>query len=237
MRDLAEARPTLPPDLENWGESDSAKRVLDEIISSRLPGATPLEKKSRLSLRLVCASAAAVVVLGAAVFLGVHFLGGAEPKEVVSQPTTTTALPVRAETVTVQQALTEIISLAKATPGVNKGQSPGSPEQPATLASQAVAFGLISSGESTGLRLEGPATRKQFALWVWRCFGLLLPRGSSVVTVSDLGTLTVDERRAVEDLVRDGVIVLSSDAAFRGHDAMTTAEGALLLGRVKALVR
>ena len=237
MRDLAETRPILPPDLENWGDSASAKRVLDEIVSSRTPETARSERKSRPSLRLAYVSVALVVVLAAAVLLGIHFLGGAEPKKVVSQPTTTTSVAAGAEIVTVQQALEEIVALAKATPGVNKGQSPGSPGQPTSLSSQAVAFGLISSTENPDLQLEGPVTRKQFALWVWRCFGLVLPRGSVVATVSDLGALTVEERQAVEDLIRDGVVEIGSDGAFRGDDRMTAAEGSILLGRVKVLVR
>ncbi len=237
MDDLAAARPPLPADVEGWGDSEDARRILRKIVSGGPPkNAAKRDRSGRFNVRSVYL-ALAVIVIGLAGFLAFELWGGNGQEKIVSQPTTTASTLEAEEAVTIEEALEQIIALAKATPAVKWGQIPGPPGQSLSLQQQAIAFNLIHNAEGEGLQLQRPVMRRQFALWLWRCLGAVLPQGSATATVSDLETLTAEERQAVQDLVRNGVIELGSDGAFHGDNRITPGEESAVLGRVKALLQ
>jgi hypothetical protein len=234
MEDLKGAKPTLPPEMEDWAESPSAKRVLAQILATEVAPKKLKKGRRPWATRGVAWGALAVVLIGAAAFLAVHFLTGSGKEDVVSHPTTTSSVTPGAGSVTVEEALSQIIALAKATPTIAQGQQGGSAQQ--GVVEEAGAWGLLRSSESATLQLDQPATRKQFALWLWRCFGQVLPEGTETATVSDLGNLTPEEQQAVKGLVQDGVIQLPEDGAFGGDQVLTPTEELALLARVEALL-
>jgi hypothetical protein len=236
MHDLAAAKPILPPDLEDWGKGESAKRVLDQIVSKPMPEPARPEREPRFKVRLAYATFAVVVVFAAAAFLALHFLGGAGQKQVVSQPTVTSFVSQVEPPVTVQEALEQIIALAKATPAIKRGQSSSRPGQTPEVIEDAVAFRLIPSVDAGQIQLDQTVTQGQFVLWLWRVFGSALPQGSTTAAVPSTGTLSPEEQRAVDSLVQNGVIQLAPTGDFEAGRVLTQSEAAALLRNVRALL-
>ncbi len=178
-----------------------------------------------------------MVLVGLAVFLGVHFLAEGGSDQVVSQPTVTTSVAPGGAVITAQQALEQIVSLVRAVPTKGKGQMPSPPGERLGPVQEAIALGLLHSSEISGIQPGKLATQKQFAVWLWRGFGTVLPNGSATTRISDIGGLTTEERQAVEGLVRDGIVQLPKNGAFDGNRVLTSAEASILLDRVKSLVQ
>ena len=175
-----------------------------------------------------------MVLVGVAAFLGVHFLAGSGSDQVVSHPTVTTSPAPGGEAVTTQHALQQIVDLAQAT--IGRGQQISGLGPDPSLLDEAVALSVIRTSERSGVRLAQPATRAQFCLWLWRCFGPVLPKGSMTIRISDVSLLTLDEQQAVEGLIRDGVVELPVSGAFGGDQALTAAAESAVLTRVESLV-
>ena len=237
MEDLASARPSMPPELEGWADSESAKRILREIIAKGMEPETPRRgRRPRLSV-LVAFGVLALIVVGVAAFLAARSIDGSGEGQVVSQPTTTSSILPGEAPVTVGEALEQIIAAAKATLGLYPGQSNTEPGEIPVVVGEAVAYGMIPSVDAERVRLEQAVTRKQFVLWLWRVFSPVLPPGSVTATVSDIDALEAEEQRAVGNMVRDGVIVLGPDGAFEGEKLVTQADAAALLQKVRTLLQ
>ncbi|MCL5734300.1 MAG: hypothetical protein M1274_01710 [Actinobacteria bacterium] len=237
MEDLASAKPTLPPDVETWGESESAKRILKRIVSSGIQPETAHRGRRKIRTRMMVAlGALTLVIVGLGTFLALHFLLGSVPTAVVSQPTTTASPSESEKPATIEYSLEQIIEVAAASSSIAPGQAPPVSGHTPDVLEKALGFGLLLPAESEKLNLQASATRQQFALWLWRGFGAVIPKGSAPVTAPDLGMLSAEERRAVESLIRDGIIIVASGQAFEGNKPMTAAEESALLGRLKALV-
>jgi len=175
-----------------------------------------------------------VVIVGVAVFLGVHFLAGSGSDQVVSHPTVTTSPAPGGQAVTTEQALQQIVDLARAT--IRRGQQISGLGPDPSLLDEAIVLSVIRTSERSGIQLQQPATRAQFCLWLWRCFGPVLPSGSTTVRISDASLLTPDEQQAVEGLIRDGVVELPVNGAFGGDRVLTVAAESAVLTRVESLV-
>ena len=238
MDDLKAAKPKLPSDIDSWTETETAKHILAQILASDPAPEKPVARKRPLTTRRLIYGLMAVVLVGAATFLGVHFLGVNASQEVATHPTLTTSTTAIADgTVTTQQALQQIIDLIEATPSTGRGQDGPPLNEKNELVQAGRSLGLISASDTSSLQLTGAVTRRQFALWLWRGFGPLLPQGSITVEILDLGGLSSEEQQAVEGLVRVGAIQLSGDRAFEGDRVVTSSYETAVLSRVGSLVR
>ena len=238
MEDLKAAKPKLPSDIDSWTETETAKHILAQILATDPTPERPVPRKRPLTTRRLIYGLMVVVLVGAATFLGVHFLGGNEKQEVATHPTLTTSTTAIADgTVTTQQALQQIIDLMEATPSATHGQHRPAPGETVDLVQEGRALGLIHASDASSLQMTGAVTRTQFILWLWRGFGSLLPRGSNTVEVSDLSSLNSEERQAVEGLVRVGAVQLSGDREFEGDRVLTSSYESAGLERVGSLVQ
>ena len=236
MEDLKAAKPRLPSDVESWGEGERAKQILAQILATEEPPEKRKSRRTPWTATRIAWGALVVVLVGAAAFLSVHFLAGSGRKEVSSHPTVTTSTAAIAEVVTTQQALEQIVVLVEALPSTGQGQSHLLPGKQVDPVLEGRLLGLLTSTESSSIQLDQPATRRQFALWLWRGFHSVLPEGSASAKVADLASLSAEEQQAVRDLVRDGVIQLPQSGVFGGDQVLTLVEESALLARVKRLV-
>ena len=238
MDDLKAAKPQLPPDIDGWTETETAKHILAQILATDPTPERPVSRKRPLTTRRLIYGLMVVVLVGAATFLGVHFLGGNASQEVATHPTLTTSKTAIADgTVTTQRALQQIIDLMEATPSTGRGQHRPAPGEIVDMLQEGRALGLIHASDASSLQMTGAVTRTQFILWLWRGFGSLLPRDSNTVEVSDLSSLNSEEQQAVEGLVRVGAVQLSGDREFEGDRVLTSGYESAVLERVGSLVQ
>lgn len=234
MEELKAAQPILPPNTETWAAGESAKRILAQIVATDTRSGEQVSRRGTLRAGHLAWGVCGVVLVVLAVFLAVYFLSWSGKEGIITQSTITSSVPGGGNPVTVRQALEQIVALARATPFLKPLQQHPSPGEKLDLVEEARTLRLLNTSESYSIQLEQPTTMKQFSLWLWRCFGPSLHEGSVTGVVSDLDTLTPEEQRAVEGLVRAEVIILPSGGYFEGDRVVTSAEATALLDRVKA---
>jgi len=136
--------------------------------------------------------------------------------------TNTTGANVLADgaVVSKQEALEDVLALAKSQFGTQTANSgPGTDEQ-ATILRRAVELGLIPTSQLPSASMAEPVSRAQFAEWLWKMFSPLFV-GRSTITFSDLAELSAQERQAVDGLARAGIVGGYPDGTFRGNGLLS----------------
>jgi len=239
MGELRAAKPQVAMRGEAWAKSERAERLLEGVFTETEAEAAgrPETRGPRATVPRLAGLAGVLVLVGIALFLALYLvpeLSG--PDQTASQSTVTSSGAPVAEVVTKEEALDEIVSLLRQLPGSMPGQPNPLPGEEPDVIRSARAAALIRGSELPPGVLGQPATRREFAVWVWRGWSLLLPPLGTVPRVVDRGTLSVEERQAVEALVALEVMQLDDGGAFRGDDDLSDEEAGAALARVRALL-
>ena len=243
MQDLSAIRPIEDPTVEEWASSKRSQVVFRRIQTRlAMEQAQPTRTgQSRFPgvVWIAATSCLLGMAIAAALYLwlpvtGGELAGGITPRvsaNAGSAPTPVSGL-TDATHVSDGQAMTDIIALADTVYG-----SPA--EQPGRLANgqraglqRAVDVGLIGRGGMTANRVSTSVTRAEFALWLWKMFNPVLRQDAPVI-FSDLDSLSLEERVAVERLAGSGIIPAFSDGTFRGHQPLSATDEEAFLARVK----
>jgi hypothetical protein len=240
MGELQAAKPQAATRGETWAKSERAERLLEGVFTEAEAEAVgrPGIRGPRATIPRLAGLAGALVLVGIALFLALYLvpeLSG--PDQTASQSTVTSSGARVVGALTKEKALDEIVSLLRQLPGSTPGQANPLPGEESDVIRSAQAGGLIRGSEVPLGVLGQSATRREFAVWVWRGWSLVLPLPGTAPTVVDRGTLSAEERQAVETLVSLGVIRLDGTGAFRGDDGLTEEEAAAALARVRVLLQ
>jgi hypothetical protein len=243
MEELRMAKPAgrnVPP---GWAEGARADEILAEVLAGSETAEKPGPGRRLLTSTRLAWGGALLLVAALALITGAHYLAApAVPTRTPAAGAVVTTLPGPAnfspparEQVLRQDALAEIVTLAYSLSPTATG-SPSAWEQPADLVRAASSLSVLRAAEGPDYLLGQPVTRLQFALWLWRASVSLLPRRLPLVNLSDLGTLGLEERVAIQALLQAGVIVAKDGDAFLGDKVLTEAEETLYLTRLREVV-
>jgi hypothetical protein len=235
--ELRAAKPQAAPRGETWAKSDRAERLLERVLAEAEAGGRSETRRLRVITPRLAWLAGALALVGIALFLALYLIPGLSGQDqTASQSTVTSSSAPVVEGVTKEKVLAEIVSLLRQVPGNIHGQAQPLPGEEPDVVRSAQALGLIRGSEVPPGSLGQSATRREFAVWVWRGWGQVLPPRGTVPAVADRGTLNAEEGRAVDALVSLGVMQLDGTGAFRGDDHLTSEQAAAALARVRVLL-
>ena len=235
--ELRAAKPQVAPRGETWAKSDRAERLLESVLAEVDAGGRSETSRLRATIPRLAWLAGALVLVGIALFLAVYLIPWASGRDqTASQSTVPSSGGAVVAGVTRQKVLGEIVSLLRQLPGNIHGQAQPAPGEEPDVVRSAQALGLIRGSEVPPGSLGQRATRKEFAVWVWRGWSQVLPQKGTVPAVVDRGNLNAEEGQAVDALVSLGVIQVDGAGAFRGDDDLTSEQAVDALARVRALL-
>lgn len=235
--ELRAAKPQAAPRGETWVKSDRAERLLKRVLAEAEAGGRSEPRRLRVITPRLAWLAGALALVGIALFLALYLIPGLSGRDqTASQSTVTSSTAAVVEAVTKEKVLGEIVALLRQLPGSIHGQAQPLPGEEPEVVRSAQALGLIRGSEVPLGSLGQPATRGEFAVWVWRGWGQVLPPKGAVTAVADRATLNAEEGQAVDALVSLGVMQLDGTGAFRGDDDLTGEQAATALTRVRALL-
>ena len=251
LRELAAANPVKREDLTDWPKSEEGRRVFQKALARRQKSASGRPGRTVLG-RYRLAWAGGVLVALAAVVVFVVLWTSPAPKPLVSTAATQTAStqaapattqatetpggavegrPYLPGVVSEYDALAGVLSLAADLSAPTQTLRPSSPAPTsAQLVQEAEGLGVLRPSETSG-GLEKPVLRKEFALWLWRAFGMKLA-SKMTTTFSDLGSLGQEERQAVAGLAQAGILEGYPGGAFQGNRELRRSEMQSVLARL-----
>lgn len=217
--------------IKAWSSGERPEKLLGRIHENieALQGeaGTPDEGKRRRpgsrKVRLPIWVAVGAVV-AALVVLAVFCIGpNVSEDSIVIHGTTSTSTSGASQVESKGQVIESIAALFEEFPGFEQVD----PDVlPATSLETAQVLGLVRAEEAAGFDAARPATRGDFALWIWRAWRLVLPEVAESRGIADIDVMDAEETKAVKTVVGLGILRLDASGTFSPNEDLTTEEAA-----------
>ena len=104
------------------------------------------------------------------------------------------------------------------------------------LIREAQDIGVVRASEGPDYKLQIVATRRDYAVWVWRAFGRLLTPTMAGISPSGLGSLSAEQQIAVAGLVRTGILESFRGPMFAENTRLEIGDEEMILHRLKSVL-